>query len=201
MIIQDAHILKAETTMIGDNNSIIKEDEINDLSITKMNNETILKRNDDLFKSPNKRKQIKPNRFVNSINLSNKKISIFSCFSESPMMMNQFQQVNEKSKFEFFLNLNSDLTNGHSSPPSDNSSDPTKQQEAYCNLCERSFCNKYFLKTHFAKKHGGLNLISPSSESNNHQSSPSSPASILTTDQPLPLIVNDKLSEDYCEVS
>jgi hypothetical protein len=62
MIIQDAHILKAETTMIGDNNSIIKEDEINDLSITKMNNETILKRNDDLFKSSNKRKQIKPNR-------------------------------------------------------------------------------------------------------------------------------------------
>jgi hypothetical protein len=62
MIIQDTHILKAETTMIGDNNSIIKEDEINDLSITKMNNETILKRNDDLFKSPNKRKQIKPNR-------------------------------------------------------------------------------------------------------------------------------------------
>ncbi len=98
------------------------------------------------------------------------------------------------------------MTNGHSSsPPSlpENSSDTIKQQEAYCNLCERSFCNKYFLKTHFAKKHGGLNLVSPSSESNNHhqQSSPSSPPSILTTDQPLPLIANEKLSEDYCEVS
>jgi hypothetical protein len=58
MIIQDEKILKAETTMIGDNNSIIKEDEINDLSITK----TIMKSNEDLFKSPNKRKQIKPNR-------------------------------------------------------------------------------------------------------------------------------------------
>jgi hypothetical protein len=58
MIIQDEHILKAESTMIGENNSIIKEDEINDLSITKMNNE---------IKSPNKRKQIKPNRLVNSI--------------------------------------------------------------------------------------------------------------------------------------
>jgi len=58
MIIQDEHILKAESTMIGDNNSIIKEDEINDLSITKTN----IKRNEDLFKSPNKRKQIKPNR-------------------------------------------------------------------------------------------------------------------------------------------
>ncbi len=56
MIIQDEHILKAESTMIGENNSIIKEDEINDLSITKMNNE---------IKSPNKRKQIKPNRLVN----------------------------------------------------------------------------------------------------------------------------------------
>lgn len=62
MIIQDEHILKAESTMIGDNNSIIKDDEINDLSITKSNNETLIKRNDDLFKSPNKRKQIKPNR-------------------------------------------------------------------------------------------------------------------------------------------
>jgi hypothetical protein len=58
MIIQDEHIFKAESTMIGDNNSIIKEDEINDLSITKTN----IKRNEDLFKSPNKRKQIKPNR-------------------------------------------------------------------------------------------------------------------------------------------
>ena len=38
MIIQDEHILKEESTMIGDNNSIIKEDEINDLSITKTNN-------------------------------------------------------------------------------------------------------------------------------------------------------------------
>ncbi len=59
MIIQDEHIFQAESTMIGDNNSIIKEDEINDLSITKTTNE---KRNEDLFKSPNKRKQIKPNR-------------------------------------------------------------------------------------------------------------------------------------------
>ena len=62
MIIQDEHILKAESTMIGDNNSIIKDDEINDLSTTKTNNETVIKRNDDLSKSSNKRKQIKPNR-------------------------------------------------------------------------------------------------------------------------------------------
>jgi hypothetical protein len=54
MIIEDEHIFKAETTMIGEKNSIIKEDEINDLSMTK--------RNEEFFKSPNKRKQIKPNR-------------------------------------------------------------------------------------------------------------------------------------------
>ncbi len=96
------------------------------------------------------------------------------------------------------------MTNGQSSPVSseDNS---TKQQEAYCSLCERSFCNKYFLKTHFAKKHGVLNLISPSSESNHHNQSPSPPPPppppTLSNDQPLPLIINEKLSENYCEVS
>ena len=59
MIIQDEDILKAESTMIGEQNSIIKEDEINDLSISKSTDE---KRHDDLFKAPNKRKQITPNR-------------------------------------------------------------------------------------------------------------------------------------------
>ncbi|CAF4874794.1 unnamed protein product [Rotaria sp. Silwood1] len=156
--------------MIGDNNSIIKEDEINDLSITKTNNETIIKRNDDLYKSSNKRKQIKPNRLTNDDE-----------------------------------GIPTDLTNGQSSPSDDleqQQYSPTKQQEAYCSLCERSFCNKYFLKTHYAKKHGGLNLISPLSiESNNNNNqilSPSSPN--LSNEQPLPLIVNQKLSEDYCEI-
>ncbi|CAF1462267.1 unnamed protein product [Rotaria sordida] len=158
--------------MIGDNNSIIKEDEINDLSITKTNNETIIKRNDDLYKSSNKRKQIKPNRLTNDDE-----------------------------------GIPTDLTNGQSSPSDDlEQYSPTKQQEAYCNLCERSFCNKYFLKTHFVKKHGGLNLMSPLSiESNNNNNnnnqilSPSTPPN-LSNEQPLPLIVNQKLSEDYCEI-
>ena len=70
----------------------------------------------------------------------------------------------------------------------------TKQQEAYCNLCERSFCNKYFLKTHFAKKHGGLNLLSPS------PSPPIDHTNNNNNQQPLPLVINEKLSEDYCEV-
>jgi hypothetical protein len=91
------------------------------------------------------------------------------------------------------------LTNGQS--PSDNPEQcsPIKQQEVYCNLCERSFCNKYFLKTHFTKKHGVLNIISPSStELNTNQSL--SPSASSPEQQPLPLIVNQKLSEDYCEV-
>lgn len=58
MIIQDAYRFNAETTMIGENNSIIKDDEINDLSLGKITT----KSNDDLIKSANKRKQIKPNR-------------------------------------------------------------------------------------------------------------------------------------------
>ncbi len=99
----------------------------------------------------------------------------------------------------YFLKL--DLTNGQSSPPSEDNPEgysSTKQPESYCNLCERSFCNKYFLKTHFAKKHGVLNIISPSSSSTELNQSPSPP--ILSTDQPLPLIVNQKITEDYCEV-
>lgn len=70
IIIQDADILKKETTMIGDNNSII-----NDLS---SNNETI-------SKSSNKRKQIKPNRSVNSF-VSIQSL-IFNSFSDFRMMM------------------------------------------------------------------------------------------------------------------
>ncbi len=58
MIIQDEHRLKEEESiMIGDDNSTVKEDEINDLSIS--NNKIM---NNELFKSANRRKQVKPNR-------------------------------------------------------------------------------------------------------------------------------------------
>ncbi|XP_017059084.1 LOW QUALITY PROTEIN: uncharacterized protein LOC108099926 [Drosophila ficusphila] len=36
--------------------------------------------------------------------------------------------------------------------------------EAYCELCNKEFCNKYFLKTHKANKHG---IFDPVGESNN----------------------------------
>ncbi len=58
MIIQDEHRLKEEESiMIGDDNSTVKEDELNDLSIS--NNKIM---NNELFKSANRRKQVKPNR-------------------------------------------------------------------------------------------------------------------------------------------
>ncbi|UJR09920.1 hypothetical protein I4U23_014141 [Adineta vaga] len=161
MIIQDEHILKAESTMIGEQNSIIKEDEINDLSITKTTDE---KRHEDLFKSPNKRKQIKPNRVMNDDE-----------------------------------GVPTDLTNGQSPSPENNNSDPNSPTKAYCNLCERSFCNKYFLKTHFAKKHGVLNIVSPtpsSTDLNTNQSiSPSSSSPIQSTEPS-----SQKMGEDYCEI-
>lgn len=99
-----------------------------------------------------------------------------------------------------------DLTNGHEhvSP-----NPPRQQQEAYCNLCERSFCNKYFLKTHFAKKHGELNLVSPLSLTETNDNGHPALTSPLSAgnDLPIPLIANhqsspvqNKTSEDYCEV-
>ncbi|CAF1408444.1 unnamed protein product [Adineta steineri] len=157
--------------MIGDNNSIIKEDEINDLSITKMNNE---KPHEDLFKSSNKRKQIKPNRVTNDDE-----------------------------------GIPTDLTNGQSPLSDNNNSDQHSPTKAFCNLCERSFCNKYFLKTHFAKKHGALNMISPSSSSTTeintttNQSlspSPPSPPPPPPTIQSIDQQSYQKISEDYCEI-
>ncbi len=113
------------------------------------------------------------------------------------------------------------MTNGHQSSPEEyvsnnNNNNTLRQQEAYCSLCERSFCNKYFLKTHFAKKHGELNMVSPLSLTENNDNvnvSLTPPSPCLANVQPLPLIVNqqsspvnnnnkiiEKTSEDYCEV-
>ncbi len=107
------------------------------------------------------------------------------------------------------------MTNGHQSSE-EHVTNLRPQQEAYCNLCERSFCNKYFLKTHLAKKHGELNLVSPLSltENNDHVNvSLTPPSPCLVNEQPLPLIGNqqsspvntnnkiiEKTYEDYCEV-
>lgn len=121
--------------------------------------------------------------------------------------------------FSFEIKL--DLTNGDQLSPkeyvsSHSTHQSRQQQEAYCNLCERSFCNKYFLKTHFAKKHGGLSMISPLSltERNDNVNGSLSPSSSLplSNQQAASLITNqqsstvnnskstEKSNEDYCEV-
>ena len=44
---------------------------------------------------------------------------------------------------------------GQSSPKNNlKSASRIFHQDAYCDLCDREFCNKYFLKTHMANKHG-----------------------------------------------
>jgi hypothetical protein len=59
MIIQDEYnnLKEEDSIMVGDNNRTVKEDEINDLSIS--NNKIT---NNELLKSANRRKQVKPNR-------------------------------------------------------------------------------------------------------------------------------------------
>ncbi|CAF1316050.1 unnamed protein product, partial [Adineta ricciae] len=170
-----------------------KEDEINNLSIsTKNNNRT----NQESSKSANRRKQFKPNRVTNDddVDIPSQRLTI----DETP-----------------------DLTNGDQLSPKDyvpnHSTHQSRQQsEAYCNLCERSFCNKYFLKTHLAKKHGGLSMISPLSltERNDNVNGSLSPSSSLplSNQQAASLITNqqsstvnnskstEKSNEDYCEI-
>ncbi|CAF1015048.1 unnamed protein product [Didymodactylos carnosus] len=53
------------------------------------------------------------------------------------------------------VNENSSLLLTSSTSPS---SSTLPRHEAYCHLCRKEFCNKYFLKTHFAKKHGVLDM-------------------------------------------
>lgn len=190
MIIQDEEIFKAESTMIAEPNSIIKDDEINDLSVVNLKrpstDDPLNKPNEDFYKSPNKRKQIKPNR------------SVLWGF-EVPFIHSAFHACR-------LTNDNEPVPNGHASeesPSNTEQASPSKQQEAYCHLCERSFCNKYFLKTHFAKKHGVLNIASPSLSPPSPSPPPPPPlppAPIVPPEQPSPLIVNQKISEDYCEV-
>ena len=55
-------------------------------------------------------------------------------------------------------------------------------QDAFCELCEREFCNKYFLKTHKANKHGIYeNSTSPFSM---NSTSGSSPVSMVMPPEP-----------------
>uniref|UniRef100_A0A914W3U1 C2H2-type domain-containing protein n=1 Tax=Plectus sambesii TaxID=2011161 RepID=A0A914W3U1_9BILA len=69
-------------------------------------------------------------------------------------------------------------------------------KEAYCELCEKEFCNKYFLRTHKQKKHGIFTEDTPQSASdspssrkrpastNGHNSSDCSPVRNMTKGSP-----------------
>ena len=61
MIIQDAYRFNTETTMIGENNSIIKDDEINDLSLGKITT----KSNDNKSNRIVKKKKTKREKLIN----------------------------------------------------------------------------------------------------------------------------------------
>ncbi len=54
------------------------------------------------------------------------------------------------------INEDSRTSDGHSSPKSNSSKSTSRifHKDAFCDLCDREFCNKYFLKTHMANKHG-----------------------------------------------
>ena len=80
---------------------------------------------------------------------------------------------------------------GHSSPKSNSSKLASRifHQDAYCDLCDREFCNKYFLKTHMANKHGiydGSPVPNGSSSVNGTSQNGSLPSSMVP---PLPLPV------------
>lgn len=90
------------------------------------------------------------------------------------------------------------------------------QREAYCELCQREFCNKYFLKTHKANIHGIVDpsdmkspslmakvnqpikqqSTSPTHEPPPPQSQPRMPSLQSATQKPM---TNESM-EDFCEI-
>ncbi|XP_076439892.1 uncharacterized protein LOC143279686 [Babylonia areolata] len=58
--------------------------------------------------------------------------------------------------------------------------------DAYCELCDREFCNKYFLKTHKASKHGITEDSPPPAPSAADMSQKSSPGGAFPHQQPPP---------------
>ncbi|XP_060085653.1 uncharacterized protein LOC132565065 [Ylistrum balloti] len=73
---------------------------------------------------------------------------------------NQFDPNGEENGSELSeQNANSDDSSQKYTDPNEegrklNGSGRIFHQDAYCEICDREFCNKYFLKTHKANKHG-----------------------------------------------
>ena len=69
--------------------------------------------------------------------------------------------------------------------------------EAFCDICRKEFCNKYFLKVHKANKHGIYTdepLLPPSMAAAMGMSLPTKPSDLTTTSEPANLS-NDKEKE------
>lgn len=56
--------------------------------------------------------------------------------------------------------------------------------DAYCDLCNKEFCNKYFLKTHKANKHGIYVDPPPNQSTSDSNNSMPFPSNNLTTERP-----------------
>ncbi|MFH4982639.1 hypothetical protein AB6A40_009348 [Gnathostoma spinigerum] len=84
--------------------------------------------------------------------------------------------------------LTANNTNAFLAASATNYSSPVK--DAYCELCDKNFCNRYFLRTHRQKKHGILDDGSPvknySVASSVHNSVPSFPQGLATFGSLLP---------------
>lgn len=86
----------------------------------------------------------------------------------SPGMMPPMSKPSENSKSAL-----SSMSNGGAGPHQPKSGTPgvggkgtagtVFQREAYCEICQREFCNKYFLKTHKANIHGIVDPNDPKS--------------------------------------
>ena len=107
MIIQDEEIFKAESTMIAEPNSIIKDDEINDLSVVNLKrpstDDPLNKPNEDFYKSPNKRKQIKPNRSV-LLEFTLPSFTLLVMLSDWPMITSRSPMVRRQRNHRPILN-------------------------------------------------------------------------------------------------
>ena len=110
-------------------------------------------------KSINRRKQLKPNR-ISSMQLAalKKKKQKIEEQKEKVLMINEpeegeVEEEDDEADSSNILKLNEKQTSNNSELDIVNSAD---SEAAYCNLCKKGFCNKYFLKSHMSNKHGGL---------------------------------------------
>ncbi|ODN00071.1 putative zinc finger protein [Orchesella cincta] len=146
--------------------------------------------------SPNNPRQVSPPLF--SVSSSSPFSAIFPSASGNPVS-NYFQQQSHSQSMGSGLHHHSATSNPPPGTPNSTTSSTGSNQngqggstvsnlpphrifnpEAYCDLCNKEFCNKYFLKTHKANKHGVYSEVSSASLTSNQllaaaiSSSPSS---------------------------